>query len=122
MAGRILKDTITTSISAATGGVITVTSTVGFYRNAIAYLANTGQPGITVKINRIISSTQMNVVQFTESRGGGVASASGTGGATQLSAVPQTNYGNTTPTAYIGGSITQPAHQIIYNPDDAPLT
>lgn len=112
MAGRIIKEVTQTIGGAASTGVITVTTTAGFYQNAYGYLYKSGQVGAVVKILDILSSTQLKVKQIKDPRGGGV-------GTTGVAA--DAGYGAFDASAYNGGAITLPT-QVVMNPNDLPLS
>lgn len=111
MAGKIVS-TITQTVTGISGGACTVASSTGFYKNAFAYLAKSGQPGMTVKIVDVGSGT-IRVRQIVDPMGGGV-------GMVPLEVQANTNFGFTDPTAYSGGTITMP-EQLVYNSNDKPL-
>lgn len=121
MAGRVIKAARQTSITAAATGILTVTSTTGFYERAFAYLAKAGQTGLKVQIVEVTDATHLRVRAVPLDAG--VASSGTAGAATDESDVDNTKaiYGLSNVSAYNGGSIAQP-EQLVYNRNDAPLT
>lgn len=114
MAGRLIKEVSQTISAFSAQGVITVASTTGLYERAYAYLANAGQPGLTVRILQILNATTLAVKTETDPRGGGAGNTSA------YSITPSTNYGRSAATAYNGGTLTQP-EQLVQNPNDLGL-
>jgi hypothetical protein len=104
MAGKII-DFKTAAISAATTtGYVTIASTTGWYKNAICWISNTGQTTRRCIITEVASATQLGVLfRDTDS---GTAPA----------------YGRSNISAYNGGTIVQEDGQLIYNPNDLPLS
>lgn len=102
MAGREI-DHVAATITGATGSSVTMASTTGFYKNAVVWLAASGQTTIRCVITKVVSGTVLSVVRR-EIEAGSVPS-----------------YGGTDISAYNPGTITQLA-QFVYNVNDLPLS
>ena len=110
MSGKLI-DSKHAAITAATStGYISIASTTGWYKGATAYLNAAGQDNVEVTITEIVSATQMGVRLNTDPRGSSTAMSR-----------PAPNYGRSDLSAYNGGTVDQPA-QLIYNPNESPLT
>lgn len=121
MAGRLIKAARQTGITAASSGLVTVTSTTGFYERAFAYLRAGGQPGLKVQISEVVSATQLRVRAVPMDAGISSSGTAGTAGDESDVLGTGPNYGLSDVSAYNGGSIAQP-EQLVYNRNDAPLT
>jgi hypothetical protein len=108
MAGRLVKQisATITGVAAGANGYITVASTVGFYAGAKGSM-NIGGAGVSVIITEVASATSLGVRIIPDDW-----FQPGAAGP---------NYGRSVTTAYNGGTITQ-YEQLIFNPNDAPLT
>lgn len=103
MAGRMIDHLQGTIAAASATGYITLASVVGFYRNAVVYLNNTGQPTKRAVITDILSGTNQLGILFREIAAGTVPT-----------------YGHSDVSAYNGGTVTQ-HEQFVYNVNDKPL-
>lgn len=96
----------TNAITAVTAtGLITISSTVGYYKNAIVWLNDSTATAANNKrgvIMEVVSATQLAILLRSNDPG------------------EAPKYGRSDMTAYNGGSITQ-LEQFIYNNDDKPL-
>lgn len=108
MAGRIIKgiSATITGVAAGANGYITVASTTGFYAGAKGSMT-VGGLGVSVIITEVASATSLGIRILPDDWF--VPGAAGP------------NYGRSVTTAYNGGTIVQ-HEQLIFNPNDAPLT
>jgi len=115
MAGRLISALHLTITGATSGGQLTMASTVGLYKNAKAWISNTGQTSRLVTIAQIVDSTHVLVRFDLDPHGGGVGSTPND----TIGIYP--NYGYSDVSAYNGGTLDQ-MDQFIYNPNDEPLS
>lgn len=112
MAGKITKDQRVAIAGASAAGVITVASTSGMYARMRGHIAKGGQPGMKIYVIQILGATTLQVREDVESRGQGAIPGP---------IVASTHYGVSDVSAYNGGWLVLPG-QVVYNPNDAPLT
>lgn len=115
MAGRLIKPLEVAITAATVGGQLTMVSTTGLYERAKAWLSNGGQPSRLVTIVQVVDATHVLVRFDNTGAGGGV----GTTPNDLIGYAP--NYGYNDVSAYNGGKLDQ-MDQLVYNPNDAPLT
>jgi hypothetical protein len=101
MSGKIVSE-VSQAITAAAGGLITVASTVGFYKTAIVWLSAAGQAGRRCIIAEVVSATQLRIL-FRD-----------------IVAGTAPTYGASNVAAYNGGLVVQ-HEQLVYNPNEVPL-
>jgi hypothetical protein len=112
MAGRIIHDVSQGIVAVGAGGVVQVASTTGLYEKAYGYVFLAGQPGETVRIDRVLDATHVTLLLVRERRGNSIL-----GTPMVLSSGDYTHFA---PTAYVGGILSLP-EQVVQNPNDQPL-
>lgn len=102
MAGKLISTARAAITGASTAGYLTVASTTGFYVNAFVWLTNSaGTVNQQAKITELTAT--LIGIQFVNARNGSA------------------RYGRDDVSAFNGGVIDQEP-QLIYNPNEAPLT
>lgn len=113
MAGKIVKATSATVTSSTAAGYATIASTTGWYAGAKGYLTKPATATVSIVITEIVSSTVLGVRIVSDDPRGVTSGVS--------NSAP--NYGRSDISAYSGGTgVIYQNDQVIYNPNDNPLT